>query len=171
MSTSNYSLVVSTTTEALRASNNAENKLTEAGKVVREFYVTSEAFRAVKKQFQADAIIPVLSKQHQTWLNINVRDTDKNTPEGKLAREYNAKARGTVTSYFSKIEGYAFPKEKTETETEVTPREPSMAFIEDAIKLAKKGQKLENAPFNLLKVMSHMNAMLKEMNVTAETEM
>jgi hypothetical protein len=167
MSTSNYSLVVSTTTDALKASDSADKKLKQAGQVVRDFYVTKEAFRAVKKQFQADAIIPALPKHQQAWLSINVKDTDKDSPEGKLARENSAKARGTVTSYFSKIEAHAFPKEKTE----VTPREPSMAFIEDAIKLAKKGQKLENAPFNLLKVMAHMNAMLKEMNVTAETEM
>jgi hypothetical protein len=166
MSTSNYSLVVSTTTDALKASNNAENKLKQAGQVVRDFYVTPEALRAVKKQFEADAIIPALDKKYQAYLALEIERGDK-SEQAEVNRKNKATARGFIASYFSKIEAHAFPKEKTET----PPREPSMAFIEDAIKLAKKGQKLENAPFNLLKVMAHMNAMLKEMNVTAETEM
>ena len=45
-----------------------------------------------------------------------------------------------------------------------------MAFVEDLIKVAKKGQKLESANFNLVKVMAHINNALKEIGVSAETE-
>jgi hypothetical protein len=160
-----YQQVTSSTIEALRASNNAENKLQQAGENVRAFYVTREAFRAVKKQFEADAIIPALAKKHQQALDYTIERGDK-SEQAKTLRDAKASARGTVASYFSKIENHAFPKDKAEA----TPREPSMAFVEDLIKVAKKGQKLESAQFNLVKVMAHLNAALKEIGVSAEAE-
>jgi hypothetical protein len=154
--------------EALKATEQAENKLKQAGLNCRDWFGSIENMKASKKQFQVDAIIPALDKKYQAWLKIDVKNTDKDSPEGKTARANLATARGFVASYYSKIEKHAFPSVKEDTEA--TKREPSLAFIEDFIKVAKKGQKLENAPFNLVKVMGFINLALKEMNVTSETD-
>ena len=150
-------------TEALKASTNAENKLKEAGAHVATWYVTREAFRAGKKQFEADAIIPALDKKYQGYLALEIERGDK-SEQAEANRKNKATARGFVASYFSKIESHAFPSEKKEA----TPREPSLAFVEDLIKVAKKGQKLESASFNLVKVMAHLNSALKEIGVSAD---
>ena len=169
-STTSITTVNKAVQDAIRTESRRVNRWGEGGKITRAFYVTPEAFRGGRKQFEADAIIPALDKKYQAWLKIDVKNTDKDSPEGKLARANLATARGFVASYYSKVEKHAFPEvaEAKKASKEPATREPSMAFIEDAIKLAKKGQKLESAPFNLVKVMAHMNAMLKEMNVTAE---
>ena len=163
-----YSQTVLSVTDALKATTQAENKLQQAGENVRNFWKTREAFRAVSKQFKADAIIPALDKKYQAWLLINVKDTDAESPEGKQARANIATARGFVASYFTKIENHAFPKAKDET----PPTDANLSFVKNAIALARKGQKLESPPagWNMVKIMSHMNAMLKEMSVTSETE-
>lgn len=150
---------------ALRATEQAQEKLKEAGLFCAQWFKTKEVMRECKKQFEADAIIPALDKKYQAYLALEIERGDK-SEQAEVNRKNKATARGFVASYYSKIEAHAFPKEKTET----TPREPSMAFIEDLIKLAKKGQKLESASFNLLKVMAHLNGALKEIGVSAETE-
>jgi hypothetical protein len=165
MSTTNYSEVVSATTDALKATTSAENKLQQAGALVAGFYVSRETFREGRKQFEADAIIPALDKKYQSYLKLDIERGDK-SEQAETNRKNKATARGFVASYFSKIENHAFPKAKAEP----TPREPSMAFVEDLIKVAKKGQKLESANFNLVKVMAHLNNALKEIGVSAETE-
>ena len=157
--------MITSVREAFKATTNAENKLREAGANVKTWYVTREAFREGKKQFEADAIIPALDKKYQAWLKVDIERGDK-SEQAEVNRKNKATARGFVASYFSKIENHAFPKDKVEP----TPREPSMAFIEDFIKVAKKGQKLESAPFNLVKVMGYMNLALKEMNVVVEAD-
>jgi hypothetical protein len=166
-STPAYTDMIKASKEAFLSDSTTQNKYVKASGLVAKFYKTPEDFKAGRKQYEADAIIPTLSKQLQSWLKINVKDTDKDSPEGKQARKNIATARGFVASYFTKISGYAFPVVKEDTEA--TKREPSLAVIEDAIKLAKKLQKLENAPFNLVKVTGFMNLILKEMNVTSET--
>jgi hypothetical protein len=163
MSTANYSQVVSATTDALKATTSAEFKLKQAGEFVAAFYITREAFREVKRQFEADAIIPALDKKLQAYLKLEIERGDK-SEQANINRENKATARGTVAAYFNKIENHAFPKPKAEA----TPREPSLAFVEDLIKVAKKGQKLEAAQFNLVKVMAHLNAALKEIGVSAD---
>lgn len=163
MSNTNYTQVTTATIEALKASNNAENKLQQAGGLVASFYVTQEAFRAVKKQFEADAIIPALDKKYQAYLTLDIERGDKSA-QAETNRKNKATARGFVASYFSKIEKHAFPSVKAEAQ----PREPSLAFVEDLIKVAKKGQKLEGASFNLVKVMAHLNSALKEIGVSAD---
>ena len=166
-STPAYTDMIKASKEAFLSDSTTQNKYVKASELVVSFYKTPEDFKAGRKQYEADAIIPSLAKQYQAWLKIDVKNTDKDSPEGKLARKNIRTARGFVSSYFTKISGYAFPVVKEDTEA--TKREPSMAFIEDFIKVAKKGQKLESAPFNLVKVMGFINLALKEMNVTSET--
>ena len=160
-----YQSTVSATIDALKSTAQSENKLANAGANVRAFYGTPEAFMAVRKQFEADAIVPALEAKHRTALAVDIPRGEKSAT-ADAAREAKKTARGFVSSYFSKIKAHAFPTPKAEPE----PREPSLAFVEDLIKLAKKGQKLEGAEFNLIKVMGFLNGALKEIGVSADTE-
>lgn len=164
MTTVTYKATVASTIDALQLSSLTENRLANAGANVRAFYGTAEAFLAVRKQFEADAIIPALEAKHRTALAVDIPRGEKSAT-ADAAREAKATARGFVASYYSKIKAHAFPTPKAEAE----PREPSLAFVEDLIKLAKKGQKLEGAEFNLLKVMGFINGALKEIGVSADT--
>lgn len=164
MTTVSYQATVSATIDALKSTAQSENKLANAGANVRAFYGTPEAFMAVRKQFEADAIVPALEAKHRTALAVDIPRGEKSAT-ADAAREAKKTARGFVSSYFSKIKAHAFPTPKAEPE----PREPSLAFVEDLIKLAKKGQKLEGAEFNLIKVMGFLNGALKEIGVSADT--
>ena len=164
MSNVSYQATVSATIDALKSTAQSENKLANAGASVRAFYGTPEAFMAVRKQFEADAIVPALEAKHRTALAVDIPRGEKSAT-ADAAREAKKTARGFVSSYFSKIKAHAFPTPKAEPE----PREPSLAFVEDLIKLAKKGQKLEGAEFNLIKVMGFINGALKEIGVSADT--
>ena len=165
MTTVTYQATVASTIDALKMAGLSENRLANAGANVRAFYGTPEAFMAVRKQFEADAIVPALEAKHRTALAVDIPRGEKSAT-ADAAREAKKTARGFVSSYFSKIKAHAFPTPKAEPE----PREPSLAFVEDLIKLAKKGQKLEGAEFNLIKVMGFLNGALKEIGVSADTE-
>ena len=134
MTNATYTQVTTATIDALKSSAQSENKLSNAGAIVRAFYGTPEAFMAVRKQFEADAIIPALDAKHRANLAVEIARGDK-TEQADVMRKAKATARGFVASYFSKIKAHAFPTPKAEAE----PREPSLAFVEDLIKLAKKG--------------------------------
>ena len=160
MTTVTYKATVASTIDALQMSSLSENRLAVAGANVRAFYGTAEAFLAVRKQFEADAIVPALEAKHRAALAVEIPRGEKSAT-ADAAREAKKTARGFVASYFSKIKAHAFPTPKAEAE----PREPSLAFVEDLIKLDKKGQKLEGAEFNLIKVMGFLNSALKEVGI------
>ena len=161
MTNATYTQVTSATIDALKSTAQSENKLQNAGGYCAQWFGTKEKMREAKKQFEADAIIPALDTKYRSALAVEIKRGDK-SEQAELARKAKATARGFVASYYSKIEAHAFPSPKAETE----PREPSLAFVEDLIKLAKKGQKLESAEFNLLKVMGFINGALKEVGIT-----
>lgn len=162
-----YQLTASSTIDALKATAQSELKLKTAGGYCAQWFGDRESMRKAKKQFEADAIIPALDPKHRAALAIEIPRGEK-TPEAEMARKAKATARGFVASYFSKIESHAFPTPKAEP----TPSDDNLAFVKNAIALARKGQKLENPPakWNMVKIMAHMNGMLKEMNVTSETD-
>ena len=165
MTTTTYTNVVTTVTNTIRADESSKQKWLAAGNTVREFFKDAEAFRAVKKQFEADAIIPALDKTTQGWLSLEIKRGDK-SDAAEAARKNKLTARGMVASYFSRIENYAFPKPKAETK----PTDEVTAIVKAAISLARKGQKLESAPFDLIEFMRGVNIALKALNVTSETE-
>lgn len=160
MTTATYNQVTTATIDALKSTAQSENKLQKAGEIVRAFYGSIEALDAVRKQFEADAIIPALETKHRSALALEIKRGEKGE-QADNARKAKATARGFVASYYSKIKAHAFPTVRTEP----TTREPSLAFVEDLIKLAKKGQKLESAEFNLVKVMGFLNGALKEVGI------
>jgi len=146
----------------IQADNLSQSKWLDCGIANRVFYGSEEVLKEQKKQFCADMIIPALDSKTRAHLDIDVKLTDKDSPEGIKARDDKKKAIGMVNSYFSRIMKYAFPTEKAET----APREPSLAFVEDLIKVAKKGMKLEAAEFDLVEAMRGLNIALKACGVT-----
>ena len=164
-----YAQTVASTTDALKASSNAENKLQQAGLKVREFFGSKEALRAVKKQFEADAIIPALDKKYQGYLALEIERGDK-SEQAEANRKNKATARGFVASYFSKIESHAFPKAKAEPKElsdEEKQAQALLSYKQQAIAQAKRTQKLETADFNILEAVKAYEVYLRIIGVTS----
>jgi hypothetical protein len=160
-----YSNVVTAVTAAVRQDINTVNKWQNAGASVRAFFGTETAINEVKAQFIADAIIPAMDKKHATAL---LKETVR-----KGSAEYNAldsagrdaweatntakkDARAVAHTMFSRVVKYAFPREKTESESKSL--ETKLAYlINEAI---GKCEKAEAASFDVLKTIEHLKAAL-----------
>jgi hypothetical protein len=167
--TASYESTVTACTNAVRNDINTVNKWQLAGSEVRVFFGTEAAMLEVKAQFIADAILPALDKKHVKALNTEL--PRKNSKEFNALdagqREtweyvYQAKkdARSTCDTYFSRIVNYAFPKEKTESES-VDLKTKLQTQIGDLI---KKCQKAEDASFHISSVLEGLQATLKALN-------
>lgn len=112
-----YIKVIESTKSAVSADVKVTNAWKAASESVASFYVTSEAFEAAKAQFCADAIIPALPKADRDILATKLprKGTDEANamPDWKNKIDALASARGKVASYFARLCKYAFPKEKT----------------------------------------------------------
>jgi len=164
-----YESTVTACTNAVRNDINTVNKWQLAGSEVRVFFGTEAAMLEVKAQFIADAILPALDKKHVKALNTEL--PRKNSKEFQALdagqREtweyvYQAKkdARSTCDTYFSRIVGYAFPKEKTESES-VSLKTKIQNQIADLI---KKCEKSTDADFDVVATLQALNAVLTTVN-------
>jgi len=167
--TASYESTVTACTNAVRNDINTVNKWQLAGSEVRVFFGTEAAMLEVKAQFIADAILPALDKKHVKALNTEL--PRKNSKEFQALdagqREtweyvYQAKkdARSTCDTYFSRIVGYAFPKEKTESES-VSLKTKIQNQIADLI---KKCEKSTDADFDVVATLQALNAVLTTVN-------
>ena len=132
---------------------------------MREFFGTEAALEEVKAQFIADAIIPALDKRHAAALNTElVRKGSKEynaldaAARDKWEAQNQAKkdARSTAHTMFSRVVGYAFPKEKAES----VPKALKTRLNEELAALVKACQKAEEAPFNIAQVIVALEATL-----------
>jgi len=164
-----YSATVEACTNAVRQDINTVNKWQTAGDKVRAFFGTETAMLEVKAQFIADAILPAIDKRHAKALNTEL--PRKNSKEFNALdagqREtweyvYQAKkdARSTCDTYFSRIVGYAFPKDKKESES-VDLKTKLQTQIADMI---KKCQKADDVSFHISSVIEGLDATLKALN-------
>jgi hypothetical protein len=161
----NYQAMTKAVTEAIKGEINTVNKWKTAGAQVREFFGTESALNEVKAQFIADAIIPAMDKKHAAVLNTEL--------PRKGSKEYNAlntenkalwdamnqakkDARSTAHTMFSRVIGYAFPKEKAESEPKSLETK-LVNLINDAI---GKIEKAENAEFDAVNALVHLRATL-----------
>ena len=168
MTTVTYKATVASTIDALQSTAQSENKLANAGANVRAFYGTPEAFLAVRKQFEADAIIPALDAKHRTALAVEIKRGEKGAT-ADLAREAKKTARGFVASYFSKIKAHAFPSAKPEAEElseEQKEANALLSYKQQAIAQAKRTQKLESADFNILEAVKAYDVYLRVLGIT-----
>ena len=160
-----YQTVTKNVIEAVRGSINTDNKWQAAGSAVREFYGTEAALTEVKAQFIADAILPAIDKRHAAALSAELpRKGSKEfnaldeSGKAKWEAQNQAKkdARATAHTMFSRVVSYAFPKEKEAS----APRSLKTRFCEDIAALIKAGEKAEDAEFDIVECLKHLQSAL-----------
>jgi hypothetical protein len=163
--TMNYQAMTKAVTDAIKGEINTVNKWQTAGSQVREFFGTESALNEVKAQFIADAIIPALDKRHAAALNMelmrkgskeyNALDAD-NKALWEAMNQAKKDARATAHTMFSRVVGYAFPKEKTESVPKALETK-LVDLINDAI---GKIEKAESVEFDAVNALVHLRATL-----------
>jgi hypothetical protein len=164
-----YSTTVEACTNAVRQDINTVNKWQTAGDKVRAFFGTETAMLEVKAQFIADAILPAIDKRHVKALNTEL--PRKNSKEFNALDAgqrdtweyvYQAKkdARATCDTYFSRIVGYAFPKDKKESE----PTSLKTKIQEQIADLIKKCEKSTDADFDIVETAKALQNVLTAVN-------
>jgi hypothetical protein len=169
MSQVTYVDLVKSVSIAVSTDLGSANKWSIAGRDVAGFYPSQEALEAVKAQFIVDAIIPGLDKKHAAALAVDLpRKNSKEYNElsdvnkSKWADADKAKkdARATAHTMFTRVMSYAWPKEKKQAE----PRAIKTRFNEEIAALIKAGENAEDAPFDMVVVLKHLNAALSAVN-------
>ena len=167
--TASYESTITACTNAVRNDINTVNKWQLAGSEVRAFFGTETAMLEVKAQFIADAILPALDKKHVKALNTEL--PRKNSKEFNALdagqREtweyvYQAKkdARSTCDTYFARIVGYAFPKDKKESEVTSLKTKIQVQIAD----LIKKCEKATDTDFDLVATTKALQAVLTLVN-------
>lgn len=169
MSQVTYTDVVKSVSIAVSTDLGSANKWSIAGRDVAGFYPNAEALEAVKAQFIVDAIIPGLDKKHAAALAVDLPRkgskeynelSDVNKSKWDAANQAKKDARATAHTMFTRVMSYAWPKEKTQAE----PRTIKTRFNEELAALIKAGEKAEDAPFDMVAVLKHLNAALSVVN-------
>jgi hypothetical protein len=160
-----YTDVVTATQAAVSNDVTSQNKWQKAGAIVMAFYGSETALMEVKAQYIADAILPALPARHAKALATEL--PRKNSAEyvaldqaGRDAWEVmnqNKKdARSTADTYFKRVLRYAFPGEKTPSESKSL--ETKLAdLINDAI---GKIEKAEAPAFDAVTALAGLRAAL-----------
>ena len=166
-----YSVVVTDCKNAVSQDISTVNKWQKAGTSTRVFFGTEAALLEIKAQFIADAILPAIDKRHAKALTIelprkNGKEFTALDAEGRAAWEHvnQAKkdARATCDTYFARIVKYAFPKDKTESDT--TPTSLKTKIQEQIADLVKKCEKAESADFDLVATLAALQNVLTVVN-------
>ena len=147
--TANYSAMTKAVTEAVKGDINTVNKWQTAGTTVREFFGTETALTEVKAQFITDAIVPALSKGHALAL---AKELPRKGSADYVAfvgahgvqiwedmNQAKKDARATAHTMFTRVVGYAFPKDRKESVATST-KTKLIELINDAIKKAQKDE-------------------------------
>lgn len=169
--TTEYSVVVTNCTNAVRQDISTANKWQIAGSTVAAFFGTEAALLEIKAQFIADAILPAIDKRHAKALSIELprkngkEYTALSTGEKETWEAvYQAKkdARATCDTYFKRIVGYAFPKDKAESDN--VPTSLKTKIQEQIADLVKKCEKAESADFDLVATLAALQNVLTVVN-------
>lgn len=169
--TTEYSVVVTNCTNAVRQDISTANKWQVAGSTVAAFFGTEAALLEIKAQFIADAILPAIDKRHAKALSIELPRKNGKEYTALSAGEketweavYQAKkdARATCDTYFKRIVGYAFPKDKAESDN--VPTSLKTKIQEQIADLVKKCEKAEAADFDLVATLAALQNVLTVVN-------
>ena len=156
----NYQEVIALVKNAVKFSNDVENKWVKAGSEVAAFYGSEKALDEVKAQFCADAIIPSIDSKHAKALAIDLPRKGSKEFNEMLAKDssYQVKwdianqakkdARSTIGTMYNRIKGYAFEKE-SKTSTKKTFAEKLSALVEECANL-------KDAPFDIVACMKFL---------------
>ena len=165
-----YKAAIDSTKQAICNDIATGNKWADAGHAVCAYYKTEVALNEVKAQFCQDAILPAIDQRHavalaETLPRKGSKEYDAYIKAHSVAawdKVNNAKiaARATVNTYFTRLLSYAFPKDKAEPKV----RDLKTRLNEELAALVKACQSAESAPFDLLAVISCLNATLQVVN-------
>jgi len=155
-----YSVIVESVKAAINAGKTAESKWDIVGKNILAFYDSPEALKAVKAQFCADAIIPVLDKRHRDALAVNVKDTDAKSPEGIAVRAAKKDATATRDTMFMHALRKAWPEygKKDDDDGDDKPDATDSDKLRKALaELVTRIQKKEGLDFDAAAVVGFLN--------------
>ena len=167
--TINYSDLTKEIQLTIKADNSTANKWQSVGNDTRSFFGSETALTEVKAQFIADAILPAIDKKHGEALAKDLprkgsKDFEALSEANKALWENVNKAkkdaRSVCDTYFKRIVGYAFPKEKAESE----PRSLKVKCNEEITKLIKAVEKAENCEFDAVAFIKLANQLLTVVN-------
>ena len=168
MSTLTYETVTKSVIDAVKEDDKSKGKWLSAGQAVSVYYMNAENLEAVKAQFIADAILPAIPK-HAAALAVDLprkgseeynKMGESNRAKWEAANDAKKAARATANTYFSRIVGYAFPKEKVQA----APRDIKTRFNEEIAALVKACEKAEDAPFDVVAVKAALENVLTLVN-------
>jgi len=160
-----YQHAIETTIDAIRADGKAQGRWKDAGANVSAFFETEAALLEVKAQFIADAIIPAIDKHYRDALNkelprkgsADYNALDQSAKDNwEKANQLKKDARAIAHTYFARVLKYAFPKEAEKA----APRELKTRVCEELIALIKACQKAEDAEFDVIDCIAHMEKAL-----------
>ena len=160
-----YTEVVRTVSAAVSGDIAQSNKWQNAGENVRKFYGTETALNEVKAQFIADAILPAIDKRHAAALAVDLPRkgskeynalSDANRAKWDAANQAKKDARAVAHTMFSRVVSYAFPREKGEQSVTTLKTRFATAIAD----LIKKGEKAEDADFDMVATLGHLKAAL-----------
>lgn len=155
----NYSEMTKAVIDAIKGDKSAQHKWKSAGEQVVKYYGTEVAMRETKAQFIADSIIPALDKVHIDALKVELpRKGSKEYKAldaagvAKWEAQNKAKidARATADTYFSRVVGYAFPKEKTESDSGESAKTQETKILEAINAQIGKMEKGESLNFDVV---------------------
>ena len=169
-----YSLVVSTVSAAIKGDEGQKGKWEKVAQVVSGFYGSETAITEQKAQFIADCILPAIDRKHAEALKVDLPRKNGTEYKGKVASDssYPAKweaadtakraARATCDTYFARVLKYAFPKPKVEGESkpDQTKTDPITKVIESINDAIKAIQKMEKPGFDPVKAIEGLQASL-----------
>lgn len=139
-----YQNAVAATQAAVKADTTSSDRWVACGGAVAECFESEAALQEVKAQYIADAILPAIKPHHAKALRVelprkgskeynDLNDADRQKWE--IANQAKKDARATADTMFARVCKYAFPKEESESKSEL---EKLRLLIEKAIKKTEK---------------------------------
>ena len=168
----NYQEVVNSVKSAIKSSKDSEGKWKTAGSKVVELFPNPQALQEVKAQFIADAILPVMDKEHIEALNKQVPRQGSKEFKDLLSKDadYQAKfdaiqkakktARSISNTYFTRVLEYAFPEIKEDKEEDKPVVSDTTKDIEVLNGFIKRLEKAESRPYDLAQVINNLKVTL-----------
>lgn len=155
----NYSDMTKAVIDAIKGDINSTHKWKTAGAQVVQYFGTEEALRDGKAQFIADSILPAIEKKHSDALKVDL--PRKGSKEYKAldasgvarweaANRAKIDARSTADTYFARVVKYAFPAEKSESDTPESAKSPETKILEAINAQIGKMEKGESLNFDVV---------------------
>jgi hypothetical protein len=151
---SNY---INAVKSAIKADSEVGNKWVKAGEEVFTFFGSEKALDEVKAQFIADCILPAVDKRHAEALGKDIprkgsKEFNALSPadvaKWELVNQGKKDARAICGTYYNRVKGYAFEKEKKET--------TKKSFVEKISALIEEGGKIKECNFDLVATMGFL---------------